>query len=433
MNNKTDIIHTLIEMVKDEVKPAIGCTEPATVAFAVATAGKYVKGSIKEVKVRTSLNIYKNGKSVIVPGTSECGLELASALGFVLANTEDGLCVFKNVNEISLMRAKTMIKENQVSVKPLQGYHGIYVEALLKGENEVRVVLNNCHTHIQSIEINGKYIFEDVFNEFDNSSKEMLKNLSFKEIRNITEEASFDEISFVLEGIPMNMKAAKEGLNKISGFNLGSGLQKLQEITGGICDPSMKARILTAAGADFRMAGGKLPIMTSGGSGNQGLCVILPVAVIGEDIGCSQYKIARALFFAHSINLFVKSYIGKLSSLCGCAIAAGVGATVGITWMLGGTDKQIAGAANNMLANLTGMICDGAKESCSMKLSTSAGEAVLSAYLAYTDIIVPKNTGIISGSVEQTIRSVETLCKDGLKETEEVLVQILYNNKQRII
>jgi len=326
-----------------------------------------------------------------------------------------------------------MIKENKVFVEPLQGCHGIYVEVELKAENNVRVVLNNCHTHIQSIEIDGKYVFEDIFNEASSSSNGILKNLSFKEIRNITERASFNDIKFVLEGIPMNMKAAEEGLNKTSGFNLGLGLQKLQDITGGVCDPSMKARILTAAGADFRMAGGTLPIMTSGGSGNQGLCVILPVSVIGKNNGCSEDKIARALFFAHSVNLFVKSYIGKLSSLCGCAIAAGVGASVGITWMLGGTDEQIAGAANNMLANLTGMICDGAKASCSMKLSTSAGEAVLSAYLACADIIVPKNTGIISSSIEQTIRSVETLCKNGLRETEEVLVQILYDNAKKII
>jgi L-cysteine desulfidase len=433
LDNKIDIIHTLIEMVRSEVKPAIGCTEPVTIAFAVATARKYIKGEIKMVKVKTSLNIYKNGKSVIIPGTNECGPELAAALGFVAGDAEDDLCVFKNVHEASLLEAKTMIKENKVFVEPLQGCHGIYVEVELKGENNVRVVLNNCHTHIESIEVDGKYVFEDIINEANDSSKELLKSLTFKEIRKLTEEAHFDDISFVLEGIPMNMKAAEEGLNKTSGFNMGAGLQKLQQSTGGTCDSSMKARILTAAGADFRMAGGTLPIMTSGGSGNQGLCVILPIAVIGESTGCSQDKIARALFFAHSINIFVKSYIGKLSSLCGCAIAAGVGASVGITWMLGGTDEQIAGAADNMLANLTGMICDGAKESCSMKLSTSAGEAVLSAYLAYTDIIVPKNTGIISGSVEQTIKSVETLCKDGLKETEEVLVQILYENTKKIV
>lgn len=433
MNNKVATIPTLIEMVKAEVTPAIGCTEPVTIAFAVATAGQHIKGEIKSVKVKTSLNIYKNGKSVIIPGTNESGPELAAALGSVLGDVEDGLCVFKNVNEISLMKAKLMIKENKVSVEPLQGSHGIYVEVILEGDNNVRVVLNNCHTHIQSIEIDGKIIFEDIINEVTEITKEILKRLTFKEIRNITEEAAFNDISFVLEGISMNMKAAEEGLNKTSGFNMGVGLQRLQQSTGGTCDPSMKARILTAAGADFRMAGGTLPIMTSGGSGNQGLCVILPIAVIGESTGCSQDKIARALFFAHSVNIFVKSYIGKLSSLCGCAIAAGVGATVGITWMLGGTDAQIAGAADNMLANLTGMICDGAKASCSMKLSTSAGEAVLSAYLACTDVIVPKNTGIISSSVEQTIKSVETLCRDGLKQTEEVLVQILYENNKKIV
>jgi L-cysteine desulfidase len=433
LSKKAANIPTLIEMVKAEVTPAIGCTEPVTIAFAVATAGQHIKGEIKSVKVKTSLNIYKNGKSVIIPGTNECGPELAAALGSVLGDVEDGLCVFKNVNEVSLMKAKLMIKENKVSVEPLQGSHGIYVEVILEGDNNVRVVLNNCHTHIQSIEIDGKIIFEDIISEVTGITKEILKRLTFKEIRNITEEVSFNDISFVLEGIPMNMKAAEEGLNKTSGFNMGVGLQRLQQSMGGTCDPSMKARILTAAGADFRMAGGSLPIMTSGGSGNQGLCVILPIAVVGERSGCSQDKIARALFFAHSVNIFVKSYIGKLSSLCGCAIAAGVGATVGITWMLGGTDEQIAGAADNMLANLTGMICDGAKASCSMKLSTSAGEAVLSAYLACTDVIVPKNTGIISSSVEQTIKSVETLCRDGLKQTEEVLVQILYENNKKIV
>lgn len=296
LNNKVDIINTLIEIVKTDVKPAIGCTEPATIAFAVATARKYIRGQIKDINVKTSLNIYKNGKSVIIPGTHECGLELAAALGFVTGSAEDGLCVFKNVDETSLMKAKIMIKENKVSVEPLQGCHGVYVKVALKSDNNVGVILNICHTHIQSIEIDGEYVFEDIINEANEPSKEILKSLNFKDIREITEQANFNDISFVLEGIPMNMKAAEEGLNKTSGFNMGAGLQKFQQTIGTNCGPSMKARILTAAGADFRMAGGTLPIMTSGGSGNQGLCVIIPVTVIGESMECSEDKIARSRF-----------------------------------------------------------------------------------------------------------------------------------------
>ena len=215
------------------------------------------------------------------------------------------------------------------------------------------------------------------------------------------------------------------GINEGKGLKLGAGLKRLQ-CDGKLCnDVSTQARILTAASADIRMGGGDCPIMTSCGSGNQGLGVVLPITVVAEENNISREKLIRSVFFAHVINKYVKVYTGKLSSMCGCAIAAGIGASAGISWILGGNDEQIGGACQNMLSNLTGMICDGAKETCAFKLSTSAGEAVLAAYLANEGIIVKPNVGIIGDSIEDTIKNVGILCKDGLTCADTVIVDII--------
>ena len=198
------------------------------------------------------------------------------------------------------------------------------------------------------------------------------------------------------------------------------------ESQGSLCsDPALRARILTAAGADFRMGGGDQPIMTSGGSGNQGLGVILPIAEVADCIQASEESLARALYLGHMINIYVKEYTGKLSALCGCAIASGIGASASIAWLLDGNEEQIEGAVKNMLSGLTGMICDGAKESCSMKLSRFGGEAVLSAYLAMSGIIVPDESGIVNHSVESTIKNIGTLSEKGMADTNEVLVSLI--------
>lgn len=216
----------------------------------------------------------------------------------------------------------------------------------------------------------------------------------------------------------MNKKAANVGIRDKNGLQIGSTLTKLNEEGKLSIGVPMKARILTAAAADTRMGGGSNPIMSSGGSGNQGIGVILPIAVVAEENNVDEETLIRAVFFAHCINKYVKIYTGKLSSMCGCAIGAAVGASAAISWMLGGNDKQISGACNNVLANLTGMICDGAKESCALKLSTSAEEAVIAAYLANENIIVSSKTGIIGQSIEDTIKNVGILCKDSIFQME---------------
>ncbi|APH15893.1 serine dehydratase alpha chain family protein [Clostridium sporogenes] len=424
--SKEEISERLLELIKDETKPAIGCTEPVAVAFTVATGKKYMQGKILKIDLKVSKNILKNGKSVTIPNTEVCGLDIAGALGEICGDPEEGLFVFRNVNNEYLDKAKEMIKNKVVTLNPIENTDPVFVEATLKGEkDEVVAILRGGHTNIEKVIVNGKIAFEkDNKNKKDNKDCDFIKELSLKDIRQITEDISIEKLDFIMDGIEMNKEAAKEGLKRQKGLTLGSSLLKLQEEGKIGKDSATIARILTAAGSDLRMGGGMCPIMTSGGSGNQGLCVILPINVVAEDIKAPKERLQRAVFFGHAVNNFVKKYTGKLSAICGCAIAAGIGATAGIAWLLGGKDKEIEGAILNMLANLTGMVCDGAKGSCAIKLSTSASEAVISAYLALNDIIVPNNTGIIGNTVEDTINNLGMLCKDGFYKADDVMLSI---------
>ncbi|EKS4342674.1 serine dehydratase subunit alpha family protein [Clostridium sporogenes] len=424
--SKEEISERLLELIKDETKPAIGCTEPVAVAFTVATGKKYMQGKILKIDLKVSKNILKNGKSVTIPNTEVCGLDIAGALGEICGDSEEGLFVFRNVNNEYLDKAKEMIKNKVVTLNPIEDTDPVFVEATLKGEkDEVVAILRGGHTNIEQVIVNGKIAFEkDNKNKKDNKDCDFIKELSLKDIRQITEDISIEKLDFIMDGIEMNKEAAMEGLKRQKGLTLGSSLLKLQEEGKIGKDSATIARILTAAGSDLRMGGGMCPIMTSGGSGNQGLCVILPINVVGEDIKAPKERLQRAVFFGHAVNNFVKKYTGKLSAICGCAIAAGIGATAGIAWLLGGKDKEIEGAILNMLANLTGMVCDGAKGSCAIKLSTSASEAVISAYLALNDIIVPNNTGIIGNTVEDTINNLGMLCKDGFYKADDVMLSI---------
>ncbi|MCR1973052.1 L-serine ammonia-lyase, iron-sulfur-dependent, subunit alpha [Clostridium sporogenes] len=424
--SKEEISERLLELIKDETKPAIGCTEPVAVAFTVATGKKYMQDEILKIDLKVSKNILKNGKSVTIPNTEICGLDIAGALGEICGDPEEGLFVFRNVNNEYLDKAKEMIKNKVVTLNPIEDTDPVFVEATLKGEkDEVVAILRGGHTNIEQVIVNGKIVFEkDNKNKKDNKDCDFIKKLSLKDIRQITEDISIEKLDFIMDGIEMNKEAAMEGLKRQKGLTLGSSLLKLQEEGKIGKDSATIARILTAAGSDLRMGGGMCPIMTSGGSGNQGLCVILPINVVAEDIKAPKERLQRAVFFGHAVNNFVKKYTGKLSAICGCAIAAGIGATAGIAWLLGGKDKEIEGAILNMLANLTGMVCDGAKGSCAIKLSTSASEAVISAYLALNDIIVPNNTGIIGNTVEDTINNLGMLCKDGFYKADDVMLSI---------
>lgn len=429
MDLENDIRNIMLQLVKEEVKPAIGCTEPVAVAYAVATARRHFQGEAESIIVKPSFSVYKNGKSVMVPGTGERGLDMAAALGYVMEHLSDPLCIFKGVDHGSIMQAKEILKADVISVIPMHSSQEVFVDVEMEGGGQkVHVILSDHHSHIETIEINGKTVYSADSQIGGQLSRSKIKNLKFNKMIEFAEQAEMADIEFLLEGVAMNKSAAAQGLKKENGFCLGLGLLNLEAAGDLGQGPSLRARILTAAGADYRMGGGSQPIMTSGGSGNQGLGVILPIAEVADYIHAPDESLARALYLGHMINIFVKEHTGKLSALCGCAIGSGVGATASITWLLGGKEAQIEGAVKNMLSGLTGMICDGAKESCSMKLSASAGESVISAYLAMGGIVVPAESGIVNGSVESSIRNIGTLCEKGMTDTNEVLVGIISNH-----
>lgn len=419
-------IKALLDIVKKDTVPAIGCTEPVAVGYASSVARKYLEGEIENINVNVSISIFKNGKSVMIPNTEEWGLDLAAVLGAICGKPEDGLCIFKNVNQVFIDKAHKMISKNIIKVNWVPNTPDVYVEVIMKSsKHTVVAVLKNSHDHIETIKVNGELIYEDSVENIGQYSTDFLGKFTFRELREICEKVDIHELGFIEEGIQMNKMAAEQGLKSKKGLGWGASLLVLQKQGMLSADASQKARILTAAGADIRMGGGDCPIMTSAGSGNQGLGVILPIVVVAEERDIEKEKLYRAIFYAHVINKFVKQYTGKLSALCGCAMAAGVGASAAIAWMLGGDDYQISGAVQNMMANLTGMLCDGAKETCALKLSTSAGEAVLSAYLACENVIAKANTGILGGTAEETIKNLGTLCNKGLSVTNEVIVGIM--------
>lgn len=419
----------LLNMIKTETIPALGCTEPVAVAYAAAVARKYIDSEIEKIIIMTSKNIFKNGKSVMIPGTDEWGLDLAAVLGTIKGDPDAGLMVLKNLDEQSVSLAHHWIEEKNIEVGYIENSPNIYVEIYLISDNrEVKVILKDSHDNIDSISVNGKIVYKnegekEASNNIDYYNT--LKEMTFKEIKEVVESYTLDDIEFIKDGIEMNKKAAENGLKENSGLNLGRTLYKLQESGKLGKDEPTVARIMTAAGADMRMGGGICPIMTSGGSGNQGLGVILPIVAIAESRNIEEEKVLKAIFFGHVLNKYIKLYTGKLSAMCGCSIAAGVAAASGITWMLGGSEEEIEGAAENLLANLTGMICDGAKDTCSLKLATSAYEAIISSYLALEGIIVNKNIGIVGSTIEDTINRVGILAKEGFKETDNVILNII--------
>ena len=419
------IENELINIVGEDSTKAIGCTEPVAVAYAANVASSYIKNDdISKIILKVSKNIYKNGKAVKIPNTGNHGLDLAASLGAFTSESKKPFLVFSNLTDKEIDKARNFTKVNNVDVNYIDNVPDIYIEArLITKDNDVTSIISNSHSHVSKIIKNGEVIIDNPFIK-DKKSSFSIKNMTFEQLAAIVRSMDINDIDFVLEGIYVNMDAAQEGL-KGYGLNLGKKLNELKENNILPDNFITDTRILTAAAADMRMGGGPLPIMTSGGSGNQGVGITLPIYMVAKEENLDDDTLARGLFFAHIINRYVKEYAGKLSGLCGCAIGAAIGSCAAIAFMLGGGEEEIAGACTNIFANITGMICDGAKESCSMKLSTSAEESIIAAYLALNGVVSQANVGIVGKNIEETIANIGKLSHQGFKTADEVILEII--------
>jgi L-cysteine desulfidase len=418
------IVQTLVE----EVVPAMGCTEPVAVALACAKAKELIRFNyIESAEILVSPNIYKNGLSVGIPNTNEIGLYIAAALGFVGGKSEKDLRVLEGINEIQVRLAKELLHSGKLLLDIKDTEDKIYVEVNLVTDNgKCSVIISGKHNKFVYIENLGEVILDlKKEDKSSNSGRNILYSLNIREIIEEIEKIPHDDIAFMLDGVVMNEIVAMVGLEDKMGMGVGYALKK--SIKQGFLSEDLMttSMMLTAAASDARMSGINLSVMSSNGSGNNGLTAILPIVAYKNIFNVDDEKLAKAVAISHIVNSYIKHYIGRLSALCACGVAAGTGSGVAISWLMGASYDQIDGVIKNTIANTSGMICDGAKEGCSLKLSTAASVAVSSAILAINNSIVPAKNGIVAETAEQTIMNLGVLSVEGMSITDTVILKTM--------
>ncbi|MGH4137636.1 serine dehydratase subunit alpha family protein [Clostridium sp.] len=418
----------IVQTLKEEVVPAMGCTEPVAVALACAKAKELMTYNyIESAEIFVSANIYKNGLSVGIPNTKEVGLYIAAALGFIGGKSENKLNVLEGINERQVMLAKELLHSGKLSLDIKDTEEKIYVEVnLVTDKGSCSVIISGKHDRFVYIESLGK-ILVDLTKEdkTSNTGKNILYSMKIREIISEIEKIPHEDIAFMLDGVLMNEAIAKVGLESKMGMGVGFGLKKSVEQGFLSEDLMVSAMLLTAGASDARMSGINLSVMSSNGSGNNGLTAILPIVAYKNKFNVTDEKLAKAVAISHIVNSYVKYYIGRLSSLCACGVAAGTGSGVAIAWLMGASYDQIDGVIVNTIANTSGMICDGAKLGCALKLSTSASVAVQSAILAINNCIVPARNGIVAETAEETIMNLGVLSSEGMSVADTVILETM--------
>lgn len=416
----------IIALVKREVIPAIGCTEPMAVALCVAKAAETLGCRPEHIHVALSANMLKNAMGVGIPGTGMIGLPIAIALGALIGKSEYQLEILKDCTPQSVEDGKRYIDEKRIDVVLKDTPEKLYIEVTCTADNDrATAVIAGQHTHFIHIEKNGKVEFDEPIGSTDAVADNEIQ-LSMRKVYDFAMTAPLEEIEFILDTEHLNAAAADASLKGEYGHAVGKTIQtcKYHALLG----DSVFARIIscTAAAADARMAGAMIPVMSNSGSGNQGISATMPVVVYARETGKSHAELIRALMLSHLTVIYIKQTLGRLSALCGCVVAA-TGSACGLTYLMGGDYDAACRAVKNMVANLTGMICDGAKPGCAMKVTCGVSTAVLSAMLAMEHKNVTGQEGIIDDDVDKSIRNLTTIGRTGMLETDRLILDIMLN------
>ena len=431
----------IIELIRKEVKPALGCTEPIAVALAVAKAMEIMedkRGTVSPdwrmmdgwtLSIEVSGNILKNGMGVGIPGTGMVGLHIAAALGAVCGKSEYGLEVLHDLDETSISRAKQLVENKSVTVGLAETDHKLYVKATVLAEDNhsACAVIEDDHDNIVETWFDAKILTSSHKAEGSDSPDQKTTldyNLTVREILDFATTVAYEDIEFILESRTLNLALAHEGLKGCYGLKVGYAinLEDNKEVFGG--DFLSYAMSLTAAASDARMAGCTLAAMSNSGSGNQGITVTMPVIAYSIKYGTDDERLARALVLSHLIAIHIKGYLGKLSALCGCVIAS-TGSSCGLVYLRGGDYEQICAAIKNMIGNITGMVCDGAKVGCAMKVASGVSSALQSAVLAREGICISEHDGIIEKDIEKTIQNLGRIGSIGMQNTDNMILDIM--------
>lgn len=419
----------IIALMKSEILPAVGCTEPMAVALCVARAKEELGCLPEKIEIFLSANILKNAMGVGIPGTGMVGLPIAVALGLAVGRSEYQLEVLKDANAEAIEWAKNYLKNNDVCIKLKDGIkEKLYIEVLLAGGgHEVRTVISGGHTNFVYIEKDGKVVLDRRVPEGaeDNDDDSWL---NLRKVYDFAMNVPLEDVEFIAETRKLNENASNMALKGNYGHELGKTLER--PLGRGIMGDSIFSHIIsaTANACDARMAGAMIPVMSNSGSGNQGICATLPVVVFAEENHNTEEELMRALVLSHLTAIYMKQSLGRLSALCGCVVAS-TGSSCGITYLMGGTFEQISASVKNMIANLTGMICDGAKPSCSLKLASGVSTAVFSAILAMQQKCVTSVEGIIDDDVDKSIHNLTKIGKFAMGETDKCVLDIMTTKK----
>ncbi|EOU1121790.1 L-cysteine desulfidase family protein [Clostridium perfringens] len=419
-----------LKTLKKEVVPSEGCTEPIAIAYAASIAAEHLKGEIKEVNIYLSKNVIKNALGVGIPGTGGVGIEIAAALGISIQKSYKKLTILSNFTEDELKKAKEIVDKNIINIKQKNTNKALYIEVeLLSETSKAKVIIEDTHTNVTLIECDNEIIMDNN-SEVSEDLEEDYKLFKIADIYNFAKEADFDDIKFILESAKMNEKVSEEGLKGDYGLQVGSKIIQKGNFNLFSNDASNKIIAASAAASDARMDGCAMPIMTTAGSGNQGIACSIPVAQTARLLDKSEEELARALVLSNLVTIRIKKHMGRLSPLCGAGIAGATGASCGITYLLGGDLENINYCINNMISDLSGMICDGAKETCALKIATGTNAAIQCANLAINGISATANDGIVAKDVEETIESIETLIQNGFKNVDDTILNIMLEKKK---
>ena len=406
----------IVALVHQEVVPAIGCTEPMCVALCTARATEKLGCRPERIEALLSANILKNAMGVGIPGTGMIGLPIAIALGALIGKSVYQLEVLKDLTPEALAEGKSYVCEDRIAIRQKENIsEKLYVEVICSaGNKQATAIIAGSHTHF----LDEGEIQTAVSSSVDDPV------LNLRLVYDFATTAPLDEIDFIMEARTLNMNAARESLKGNYGHNLGKTIDR--PLSKGIFGDSIYSHIIsrTASACDARMGGAMIPVMSNSGSGNQGICATNPVCVYAKENENTEEELIRALMLSHLTAIYIKQSLGKLSALCGCVVAS-IGSSCGITYLMGGDYNRICYSVKNMIANLTGMICDGAKPACSLKITSGVSTALLSALLAMEGKCVSPSEGIVDDSVDKSIHNLTSIGADAMIKTDDMVLNIM--------